>query len=76
MPRKPIEPHRPLHPLVERLRQAAAGEKRLSIATRAGLSPSMVSGVFLGDRRPSVDVLAALAGALGYDVVLVKREAS
>ena len=50
--------------------------KLLTLAMDTGWSDSWLSAVFAGQRRPSIDGLTALAKALGYDIVLVKRPAA
>lgn len=71
---RPLSHKGKLHPLVDRLRAEAEGVKRLALAGESGYSQSWVNAVLAGTRRPSIDGLCKLAGALGYDVVLVKKE--
>ena len=57
--------------LGRRLRQLrlAEGEKLVETATRAGVSPQYLSEVERGLKDPSSEMIAAIAGALGTDLV-------
>jgi transcriptional regulator with XRE-family HTH domain len=57
--------------LGRRLRELrlADGEKLVETATRAGVSPQYLSEVERGLKDPSSEMIAAIAGALGTDLV-------
>ncbi|MFF2552324.1 helix-turn-helix domain-containing protein [Nocardia sp. NPDC058058] len=52
-----------------RAMRQANGEKLVETAGRAGISPQYLSEVERGRKEPSSEMIAALAGALGTDLI-------
>ena len=56
------------------VRAEARGVTRYRLAKDAGISPAQLTHLLRGTRKVSVNTLARLADALGYDVRFVRRK--
>lgn len=72
----PPSRRKPVHPMVhwmwEEINNQAVSQQ--DIAQRADVSPSAMRRWRTGEREPSYQGLEAVVNALGYDLVLRKRE--
>lgn len=64
----PLELDPPIYQLWERLTELDLSYPE--VARRAGLHPDTISDIFAGKRRPRIDTVCKLAGALGCQVVI------